>query len=153
LGDRYAVQVWCIIYSAFHSAPSRGKIASLITTDHYPATELAIAEEIYLGDLSVLTQHRMVKYLNSIVEQDHLLIKCVLKPKLGLQNFNSATALISGLEIMPMLRQQQAGQMSSQEEAAFIHRVMMAAKGLGDVSISLSVIVPSLFLHQDPYTE
>ena len=56
----------------------------VITTDKYPATEVAIAEEIYLGDLSVMTQHRMIKYLNNIVEQDHRLIKRVLKPKLGL---------------------------------------------------------------------
>jgi IS6 family transposase len=99
----------------------------VITTDRYAATEVAIAEEIYFGDLSVLTQHRMVKYLNNIVEQDHRLIKRVYKPELGLQNFESASALISGIEIMHMLRKRQAGQMSPQEEAAFIHRVMMAA--------------------------
>jgi transposase, IS6 family len=40
----------------------------VITTDKYPATEVAIAEEIYLGDLSVLTQHRMIKYVNNIVK-------------------------------------------------------------------------------------
>ncbi len=85
----------------------------VITTDRYPATEVAIAEEIYLGDLSVLTQHRMIKYLNNIVEQDHRLIKRVLKPKLGLQNFESATALISGIEIMHMLHKQQEGNMSA----------------------------------------
>lgn len=99
----------------------------VITTDRYPATEVAIAEEIYFGDLSVMTQHRMVKYLNNIIEQDHRLIKRVLKPKLGLQNFESASALISGIEIMHMLRKQQAGQMSPQEEVVFINHVMMAA--------------------------
>jgi transposase, IS6 family len=99
----------------------------VITTDRYPATEVAIAEEIYLGDLSVLTQHRMVKYLNNIVEQDHRLIKRVLKPKLGLQNSGSASALISGIEIMHILHKRQAGPMSSIQEAAFINRVMMAA--------------------------
>jgi transposase, IS6 family len=34
----------------------------VITTDRYPATEVAIAEEIYYGDLAVTVQHRMVKY-------------------------------------------------------------------------------------------
>ena len=99
----------------------------VITTDKYPASEVAIAEEIYLGDLSVMTQHRMVKYLNNIVEQDHRLIKRVLKPKLGLQNFESAAALISGIEIMHMLHKQQAGPMSPVEEATFIKWVMMVA--------------------------
>jgi len=99
----------------------------VITTDKYPATEVAIAEEIYLGDLSVMTQHRMIKYLNNIVEQDHRLIKRVLKPKLGLQSFESAKALISGIEIMHMLHKQQAGSMSPVEEVMFIKRAMMAA--------------------------
>lgn len=103
------------------------QIPRVITTDKYPATEVAIAEEIYFGYLSVMTQHRMIKYLNNIVEQDHRLIKRVLKPKLGLQNFESAAAMISGIEIMHMLHKQQAGQMSPCEEARFIDRVMMAA--------------------------
>jgi len=99
----------------------------VITTDRYPATEVTIAEEIYLGDLSVMTQHRMVKYLNNIVEQDHRLIKHVMKPKLGLQNFGSASAIISGIEIMHMLHKQQASPMSPLDEAAFINQIMMAA--------------------------
>jgi transposase-like protein len=64
---------------------------------------VAIAEEISLGDLSVTMQHRMIKYLNNIVEQDHRLIKRVRKSKLELLNFESASALISGVEIMHML--------------------------------------------------
>jgi len=99
----------------------------VITTDKYPATEVAIAEEIFLGDLSVMTQHRMVKYLNNIVEQDRRWIKRVLKPKLGLQNFESALALISGIEIMHLLHKQQEGQMTPVEGVMFIKHVMMAA--------------------------
>lgn len=98
----------------------------VITTDRYPATEVAIAEEIYLGDLSVSTQHRMVKYLNNIVEQDHRLVKRVMKPKLGFQNFQSAVATVAGIEVMHMLHKQQAGQMSPNDEAEFIYHVMMA---------------------------
>jgi len=102
------------------------QIPRVITTDRYPATEVAIAEEIYLGDLSVMTQHRMVKYLNNIIEQDHRLIKRVMKPKLGFQSFQSAAATISGIEVMHMLHKQQAGQMSPNDEAAFIYHVMRA---------------------------
>lgn len=98
----------------------------VITTDRYAATEVAIAEEIYWGDLSVMTRHRMVKYLNNIVEQDHRLIKQVMKPKLGFKTFRSAFATISGIEIMHMLHKQQAGQMSLREEVTFINHVMIA---------------------------
>ncbi len=83
-------------------------------------------EEIYWGDLSVTTQHKMVKYLNNIIEQDHRLIKRVMKPKLGFQNFQSAAATISGIEVMYMLHKQQAGQMSPNDEAAFVYHVMRA---------------------------
>jgi transposase, IS6 family len=69
----------------------------------------------------------MIKYLNNIVEQDHRLIKRVLKSKLGLQSIRSASAIISGIEIMHMLHKQQAGLMSPREEARFINHVMMAA--------------------------
>ncbi|NCC61624.1 MAG: DDE domain-containing protein, partial [Verrucomicrobiae bacterium] len=72
-------------------------------------------------------QHQMIKYLNNTVEQDHRLIKRVLKPKLGLQNFETASALIPGIETIHILRKQQAGPMSPIEEMAFINRVMMAA--------------------------
>jgi transposase-like protein len=47
----------------------------VITTDKYPATEIAIVEEIYYGVLSCKVQHRMIQYLNNIVEQDHRFIK------------------------------------------------------------------------------
>jgi transposase-like protein len=68
--------------------------------------------------------HKMVKYLNNIVEQDHRLIKRVLKPKLGFQNFQSTVATLSGIEVMHMLHKQQAGMMSPYEEATFICRAM-----------------------------
>ena len=43
----------------------------VITTDKYRATEVAIAEGINFGVLSPRVQHRMIQYLNNIVEQDH----------------------------------------------------------------------------------
>jgi transposase, IS6 family len=97
----------------------------VITTDRYPATEVAIAEEIYFGDLSVMTQHRVVKYLNNVVEQDHRLIKRIIKPMLGFKNFQSACATIFGIE-MHMLRKHQAGNMTPYEEAAFVFCAMNA---------------------------
>jgi transposase-like protein len=49
-----------------------------------------------------------------------------MKPKLGFQNFQSAAATISGIEVMHMLHKQQAGKMSPNDEAAFIYHVMRA---------------------------
>jgi len=42
----------------------------VITTDKYPATEMAILEEKHYGDLNCRTEHRMNQYLNNIIEQD-----------------------------------------------------------------------------------
>jgi transposase, IS6 family len=103
---------------------AHNQMPRVITTDRYPATEVAIAEEIYFGDLGVMVQHRMVKYLNNIVEQDHRLIKRIIKPMLGFKSFPSACATISGIEIMHMIRKKQAGIMSQHEEVGFIKRVM-----------------------------
>jgi transposase, IS6 family len=55
----------------------------VITTDKYATTEMAILEEKYYGDLSCRTQHRMIKYLNNIVEQDHRFIKKKTRQMLG----------------------------------------------------------------------
>lgn len=68
----------------------------------------------------------MVKYLNNIVEQDHRLIKRVLRPKLGFKSFQSTNVTLAGIEIMHMIRKRQAGPMSPQHEAAFINNVIKA---------------------------
>ncbi len=60
---------------AMHDQQPKG-----ITTDKYGATEVAIIEEQYYRDLSCKTQHRMTKYLNNIIEQDHRFIKRKVKP-------------------------------------------------------------------------
>jgi len=60
----------------------------------------------------------------AVVEQDHRLIKRVMKPKLGFKNYQSANATISGIEIMHMIRKHQAGSMTPYEEVGFINSVM-----------------------------
>lgn len=79
----------------------------VITTDKYGATEIAILEEIYYGGLSCKTQHRMTKYLNNIIEQDHRLIKKKINPMLGFHSYESAVKTICGIEIMHMIRKGQ----------------------------------------------
>lgn len=79
----------------------------VITTDKYGATEIAILEEMYYGSLSCKTQHRMKKYLNNIIEQDHRFIKRKINPMLGFQSYESAVKTICGIEIMHMIRKGQ----------------------------------------------
>jgi transposase-like protein len=50
---------------------------------------------------------RQVKYLNNIVEQDHRAIKRRTRPMLGLKDFRWARILLSGIELMHMIRKGQ----------------------------------------------
>jgi len=53
-----------------------------------------------LGNLEV----RQNKYLNNIVEQDHRFIKKKVRCLLGFKSFNTAKRILSGIEIMNMIR-------------------------------------------------
>jgi len=50
---------------------------------------------------------RQVKYLNNIVEQDHRAIKRRTRPMLGFKEFRCARILLSGIELMHMIRKGQ----------------------------------------------
>jgi len=47
---------------------------------------------------------RQIKYLNNIVEQDHRAIKRVTRPMLGFKSFHAAASVLSGVELMHMIR-------------------------------------------------
>lgn len=79
----------------------------VITTDKYPATEIAIHEMIYGSVLSVKATIRKVKYLNNIIEQDHRFIRRKIRPMLGFANFRTAENTICGIEAMHMIRKGQ----------------------------------------------
>ena len=68
---------------------------------------MAILEEQYYGDLSCCTKHRMTKYLNNIVEQDHRFIKRKIKPMLGFKTYKSVSETICGIEIFHMIKKGQ----------------------------------------------
>ena len=48
-----------------------------------------------------------MKYLNGIVEQDHRAIKRRTRPMLGFKDFRCARILLSGIELMHMIRKEQ----------------------------------------------
>ncbi|MFM0229592.1 IS6 family transposase [Paraburkholderia sediminicola] len=54
---------------------------------------------------------RQVKYLNNVVEQDHRAIKRITHPMLGFKDFRCARIILSGIEVMHMIRK---GQMKTE---------------------------------------
>jgi putative transposase len=54
---------------------------------------------------------RQVKYLNNVVEQDHRAIKRITRPMLGFKDFRCARIILSGIEVMHMIRK---GQMKTE---------------------------------------
>ncbi|PVX85593.1 IS6 family transposase [Paraburkholderia unamae] len=50
---------------------------------------------------------RQIKYLNNIVEQDHRAIKRRTRPMLGFKDFNCARVILSGIELMHMIKKDQ----------------------------------------------
>ena len=70
-----------------------------ITIDKSGANTAAI--ESVKADACVDILMRQCKYLNNIVEQDHLAIKRITRPILGFKSFWSARIIIAGIETMP----------------------------------------------------
>lgn len=100
----------------------------VITIDKYAATEMAIIEEKYYGDLDCKTQYRTTKYLNNIIEQDHRFIKRKVKPMLGFKSFKTAKETICGIEIMHMIRKGQVEEIHDVlSEIEFLNRIMSEA--------------------------
>jgi putative transposase len=56
---------------------------------------------------------RQVKYLNNVVEQDHRAIKRITRPMLGFKDFHCARVVLSGVELMHMIKK---GQMKCRGE-------------------------------------
>jgi putative transposase len=54
---------------------------------------------------------RQVKHLNNVVEQDHRAIKRITRPTLGFKDFHCARIILSGIEVMNMIRK---GQMKTE---------------------------------------
>jgi transposase-like protein len=47
-------------------------------------------------------------YLNNRIEQDHRAIKRRVRPMLGFKSFNNARVILGGIEMVHMMRKQQA---------------------------------------------
>ena len=63
---------------------------------------------------------RQVKYLNNIVEQDHRVIKRLVRPGLGFQFFHTAWRTLRGYETMHMIRK---GQVEGVQKGAIQNQI------------------------------
>ena len=76
-----------------------------VTMDKSGANTAAMDEINARGEMLIIV--RQVKYLNNIVEQDHRAVKRVTKPMLNFKSFRSAKCVLTGIELMHMIRKGQ----------------------------------------------
>jgi putative transposase len=67
---------------------------------------------------------RQVKYLNNIVEQDHRAIKRIIKPMMGFKDFRCARTILSGIEVMHMIKKGQINDGVTRTAAAQFYSLM-----------------------------
>jgi putative transposase len=83
----------------------RHGVPAKITIDGSEANEAAIKR--YNQEHGTSIDMRQIKYLNSIVEQDHRGAKRVTRPMLGFKSFEAAQATLVGIELMHMIKKDQ----------------------------------------------
>ena len=71
-----------------------------ITLDGYAAWHRAARELCALSPRWKDTRLRSSKYLNNMIEQDHLGVKSRIKPTLGFKFFDRAAVTIAGVELL-----------------------------------------------------
>jgi putative transposase len=80
-------------------------VPETITIDGSDAHEAAIKRDNEAHSTHIII--RQVKYVNTIVEQDHRAVKRVTRPMLGFKGFETAQSTLVSIELMHMLRKQQ----------------------------------------------
>jgi transposase-like protein len=78
-----------------------------ITVDKNAAYPIAAKAMKRDGELWRFAELRQVKFLNSIVEQDHRRSKRLVRPGLGFKSFVTASRTVAGYEAMAMIRKNQ----------------------------------------------
>lgn len=91
----------------FTKAISRSGQPEKVTIDKSGANNAALKFINKTLTHSEKIEIRQIKYLNNIVEQDHRLVKRIVKPMMGFKAFYSAHATLIGIEPHHMLRKQQ----------------------------------------------
>jgi putative transposase len=89
----------------FQQAIERNRVPEKVTIDK-SGSNMAALEAVNAERRKPIIV-RQVKYLNNIVEQDHRAIKRRTRPMLGFKDFRCARILLSGIELMHMIRKGQ----------------------------------------------
>lgn len=105
---------------SFHVSKPR-----VVTLDKNPPCPIVIEELKKKKKMPVGIQIIQVKYLNSIMEQNHRFIKKRVRSMLGLKSFRTAKSIFSGIEAMHVIKK---GQLASpgksvQNQMKFIHQL------------------------------
>ena len=97
----------------------------MITVDKNPAYSIVIEKLKEEKRMPPGIQIRQIKYLNNIVEQDHRFIKKRVRSMLEFKSFQTATAILSGVEVMHMMKKRQIDlkNQSVQNQKEFIHQM------------------------------
>ncbi len=93
-------------------------IPKKINIDKSGANKAAIEE--YNEENGTSIEIRQIKYLNNIVEQDHRGIKRITKQILGFKEFYAASVILSGIELVRMIKKGQISQGKSAKTPAEI---------------------------------
>ena len=83
------------------------RVPAKVTLGAYTASHRAVADLKDDGELPKRVVVRSSKYLNNLIEQDHRRIKQRLRPMLGLQSFETADIVISGIELAEKIKKGQ----------------------------------------------
>jgi len=89
----------------FDKAMKASGVPEKVTMDKSGANKAAMDEINGRGETPIIV--RQVKYLNNIVEQDHRAIKRVTRPMLNFKSFRAARNVLTGIELMHMIRKGQ----------------------------------------------
>ncbi|WP_143327183.1 IS6 family transposase [Paraburkholderia hospita] len=89
----------------FEKAINRNGEPETITVDKSGANLAAL--EALNADRPTPIKVRQSKYLNNVVEQDHRAIKRIIKPMMGFKDFRCTRIILTGIEIMHMIRKGQ----------------------------------------------
>ena len=78
-------------------AMKASSVPEKVTMDKSGANKVAMDEINARGEMPIIV--RQVKYLNNIVEQDHRLVKRIIKPMLNFKLFRAAKNVLAGIEL------------------------------------------------------
>ena len=82
-------------------------VPRVINVDKNAASPKAMADLKAAGVLPEHVELRQVKYLNTLIEQDHRFIKRLTTPGMGFFSFETAWRTLQGFEMMNMIRKGQ----------------------------------------------